>query len=150
VVEPTGLRARTLDATYPWAASYRLFDGVEIRVFHAVEVTDMSRMSPGKEPIYSTLVGDPNLGDLVDLFVSEMPDRIASLQSQLAQCDWENLRRTAHQIKGAAGSYGFAPISPSAAKVEDAIRKTSSEEDIGRAVADLVELCQRAQAKQPG
>ena len=110
----------------------------------------MSSTSLQKEPIYSTLVGDPDLEELVELFVSEMPNRIATLESLLAQCDWDSLRRTAHQLKGAAGSYGFAPISPSAARVEDAVRQASPEEKIGQAVAELVELCQRAQAKQPG
>jgi len=96
------------------------------------------------------LVGDPDLEELVALFVREMPDRVAALESLLADCDWDALRRSAHQLKGAAGSYGFAPISPSAAKVEDAIRQTSSEESIRQAVAELIDLCERAQAKQPG
>lgn len=96
------------------------------------------------ELIYSTLGGDPDLGDIVDLFVEEMPDRINALLAQLQSGDWEALRRTAHQIKGAAGSYGFEAISPGAAVVEMAIRGGEEEARIRESVAALVALCRRA------
>ena len=66
--------------------------------------------------VYSRLAGDPDLGEIVDLFVEEMPERVATLLDQLQAQDWEGLRRTAHQLKGAAGSYGFDMISPCAGR----------------------------------
>ncbi len=74
------------------------------------------------ECIYSRLSGDPDLRDIVEMFVEEMPGRVASLLDHLSDANWEGLRRAAHQLKGAAGSYGFEPISPSAGRVESAIR----------------------------
>ncbi len=96
------------------------------------------------EPLYSTLGGDPDLNDLVTLFVEEMPDRVASIMDLLNHSDWEGLRRAAHQIKGAAGSYGFATISPCAGKLEYAIRDCEPEENIRQAVEELASMCNRA------
>lgn len=106
----------------------------------------MTRTEPTTEPLYSSLAGDPHLGDIVDLFVQEMPGRMANLRDRLNSGDWEGLRRIAHQLKGAAGSYGFDAITPSAAEVEDAIREARPEEEIRRAVDSLVALCDQARA----
>lgn len=97
-------------------------------------------------PLFSTLGSDPDLREIVELFVEEMPDRVSNLFDRLRVCDWEGLRRAAHQLKGAAGSYGFEPITLSAARVEDAIRASRPEEEIRQAIEDLVDLCRRARA----
>ena len=62
--------------------------------------------------VHSSLAADPDLCDLVDRFIQEMPDRINALESQARSRDWQQLSRTAHQLKGAAGSYGFAALTP--------------------------------------
>jgi len=105
----------------------------------------MTSMATSAGPLYSTLDADPDLREIVEMFVEEMPDRTASLLDRLEASDWEGLRRVAHQLKGAAGSYGFEPITHSAAGLEDAIRQSRPEEQIGRMVQDLVALCDRAQ-----
>ena len=99
--------------------------------------------------LYSTLGGDPDLGEIVELFVDEIPDRVANIQNLLEASDWEELRRAAHQLKGAAGSYGFDPISPSAAAIEDAICQEEPEEQIRQMVEDLCSLCSRVRAGTP-
>ena len=62
-------------------------------------------------PLYSQFAEDPDLAELVDVFVEEMPRRVATLLDRLEQADWDSLGRAAHQLKGAAGSYGFGEIS---------------------------------------
>ena len=101
------------------------------------------------EPLYSSLGSDPDLGEIVTMFVDEMPGRIATIEAQAAAGDWDELRRTAHQLKGAAGSYGFDAISPVAAAVEAAIRLASSPEEIRDRVEILVGMCRRATAGAP-
>ncbi|OHB85061.1 MAG: hypothetical protein A2V98_25680 [Planctomycetes bacterium RBG_16_64_12] len=98
------------------------------------------------EPLCSLLGEDPELRDIVELFVEEMAERISSLLDGLNGSDWEGLRRRAHQLKGAAGSYGFPPITDSASRLEEAIRKSHPEGEIRRLVEELVDLCGRAQA----
>jgi HPt (histidine-containing phosphotransfer) domain-containing protein len=98
------------------------------------------------EVLYSTLADDPDLAEIIELFVQEMPERIARLLDRYRKSDREGLRRVAHQLKGAAGSYGFAPISPAAARLEGAIVQSRPEEEISRAMDELIDLCRRARA----
>jgi HPt (histidine-containing phosphotransfer) domain-containing protein len=100
-------------------------------------------------PLYSTLASDPDLGEIVELFVGEMPNRVGSLRERLGETDWEGLRRVAHQLKGAAGSYGFQPITQMAASVEDSIRQAQPEEEIRRLVDELIAMCSSARAGLP-
>jgi HPt (histidine-containing phosphotransfer) domain-containing protein len=100
-------------------------------------------------PIYSTLGTDRELREIVEIFVEEMPDRALALLDRAEARDWEGLRRVAHQLKGAAGSYGFEPITLVAATVEDAVRRSRPEDEILRLVRKLVALCGRAQAHAP-
>lgn len=99
--------------------------------------------------IYSDLGGDPDLGDLVALFVEEMPARTAALRSHWASGDRETLRRAAHQLKGAAGSYGFAPISQAAAAVDAAVRSGVSDAELAELVERLITHCLSARAGTP-
>jgi histidine phosphotransfer protein HptB len=110
----------------------------------------MTGMLEHDEPLYSTLAQDPDLCDIVELFVEEMPGRVAALVDGMSVGDWEQLRRTVHQIKGAAGSYGFAPITQSAAQLEDLIRHSRPEDEIRQAVDELIGLCRRAQTGASG
>jgi HPt (histidine-containing phosphotransfer) domain-containing protein len=94
-------------------------------------------------PLYSRLASDPDLGEIVDMFVDEMPARVAAIADQATAGDREGLRRLVHQLRGAAGSYGFDPISPCAGLVESAIRDGEPEEHIREMVDDLLDLCGR-------
>ncbi len=109
----------------------------------------MNTQSTKSTPIFSTLGSDPDLGELVELFVDEMPERVHNITNLLAQSDWEEIRRAAHQLKGAAGSYGFDAISPSAAIVENKIRGGHDEEEIRQAIEELCDMCLSARAGVP-
>ena len=74
-----------------------------------------------------------------------MPDRVTQFLLLFENAKWEELRRMAHQLKGAAGSYGFEPITEAAARLENAIRQTQPEERIQAAVEEVVQLCRSAQ-----
>ena len=101
------------------------------------------------EPIYSSLGGDADLGQLVEMFVDEMPQRIADLLDRLHTFDWPGLRIVAHQLKGSAGSHGFPLISPAAARLEDALRQQRPYEEIRQFVNEVVELCRCVRAGRP-
>jgi HPt (histidine-containing phosphotransfer) domain-containing protein len=99
--------------------------------------------------LYSSLGGDPDLAELVELFVSEMPQRIEMLARHYETANWEELRRTAHQIKGAAGSYGFHDLTPAAAKLESVIKNHGTEDDITVDLNVLLNLCRSIRAGVP-
>lgn len=99
--------------------------------------------------IHSSLAGDPLLAELVAEFVAEMPSRVARLKRQLDSQDWDGLRRTAHQLKGAAGSYGFDPITPLAHRLEMLLAHGAEPKKLAEAVHELATHCQRITAEVP-
>ncbi len=109
-----------------------------------------SHSSDVAEPIFSSFGTDPDLGEIVELFVEEMPGRVQTLVDEYNSGDWDGLRRTAHQLKGAAGSYGFSAISPAAARLEQALATEEPEDRIRNALEELIDMCGRARAGSPG
>jgi HPt (histidine-containing phosphotransfer) domain-containing protein len=95
------------------------------------------------DAIYSTFATDSWMSELVEMYVAEMPKRIAALEQAFVSGDRVNLKRAVHQMKGAAGSYGFDPLSHSAADLDSAIREGQSPETIRRKFDELIELCRR-------
>jgi HPt (histidine-containing phosphotransfer) domain-containing protein len=102
-----------------------------------------------KQAIYSQLGADADLSELVALFVDEMPERIATLEQAWSSGDLESLRRTAHQMKGAVGSYGFVQLTPLAAAVESAVREQAPEEQIVETLEELIAACRQVRAGLP-
>lgn len=101
------------------------------------------------EFVYSCFADDPEFGELGDLFVGQMPNRIHALETQAESGDWKELRRTAHQLKGSAGSYGFDVITPFAARLEHAARDGCQEEEVLLALDELLGVCRRVRAGAP-
>ena len=99
--------------------------------------------------VYSHLAADPNLGELVDLFVQEMPARINALDAQAKSRNLNQLAEPAHQIKGAADCYGFDEITPYATRLETAAREAQQEEQIVSALDELLRLCRRVRSGKP-
>jgi HPt (histidine-containing phosphotransfer) domain-containing protein len=105
---------------------------------------------PPPGPLYSSYGADPDLGELVALFVNEIPQRVDQLLSDLESGNRSGVQRTAHQLKGAAGSYGFSQVTPYAACVESLIRREEGEDQVRAAIAELVEVCRRMRSGAPG
>jgi len=97
-------------------------------------------------PLYSSLAFDPDLAPLVELFVEDLPDRAEMLLDRLQASDREGLRRAAHQLTGAAGSYGFQDITHRAAVVEQKLGGMAAEEEVAAAVNALIDLLRRARS----
>ncbi len=99
--------------------------------------------------MFSTLAEDPDLAEIVEMFVDEMPDRVENILNCFETQNWEGLRTASHQLKGAAGSYGFGPITPCAGTLESAVKQALPEDEIRQAMNDLVAMCQSARAGTP-
>ena len=93
--------------------------------------------------IYSEFGGDPDMADLVELYVDEMPARVRELKQCADAKDWHAMERLAHQIKGSAGGYGFAPITDGALRLEQVVRASSQEQEIFEALSELLTLCDK-------
>ena len=70
--------------------------------------------------LYSDFADDPDMAELIDLFLDDLPNRVTSLRAALAAGDMAGLRRFAHQLKGAAGGYGYPTLGEAAAALEHA------------------------------
>ena len=103
-------------------------------------------MNDNSSPLCSTLASDPELREIVRLFVAEMPDRIAGFERHLVSGNRAELTRAAHQLKGSAGSHGFTTLSHAAAELESTIKSSASQEVIVSATANLIALCRRVTA----
>ena len=71
-------------------------------------------------PIRSRFAGDEDYRELLEMFVEDIPERIAALQATLEAETWTEMRYLAHQLKGAGGGYGFDSLSQSAGVLEQA------------------------------
>jgi HPt (histidine-containing phosphotransfer) domain-containing protein len=109
----------------------------------------MTQLDTQAELMYSSLASDEDLAEIVEMFVDEMPGRVDMLRHQYEQSDWEELRRTSHQLKGSAGSYGFDQITPAAAKLESALRDGEPQDRIEPLLDAVIALCNLTTAGEP-
>lgn len=96
------------------------------------------------EPIHpiTTTILDADMNEIIEMFIDELPDRVAVFSDAVEQQSWSQVRTISHQLKGAAPGYGFEPIGTAAARVE-ALVDTATLSEIEAAANRLVDLCSR-------
>ena len=109
----------------------------------------MGPIEPGADVFVSPLAGDPELRELIEQFVAELPERLARMRSAACADNLPEVGRLAHQLKGAGGSYGFPQISAAARELERAARELQSATDAWRALDGLAAICGQARAVSP-
>lgn len=100
--------------------------------------------SDGAAPIHSSFASDPEMLELIQMYVEEMPGRIAELEGSWRASRLDDLSRYAHQLKGASAGYGFESIGSAAARLEELTKHT--EPDLAlvrRELTTLLDLCGR-------
>jgi len=95
------------------------------------------------EPVRSEFAGDPEVGDLVELFATGMEARAADLWRRFEAGELEELPRLARQLRAAATGYGFRSLGEAAAEFEEALRTGEDLEAALTEVEKLIDLCQR-------
>jgi HPt (histidine-containing phosphotransfer) domain-containing protein len=100
------------------------------------------------EPLVSDLASDPDMVDLVEMFVDEMPERVSTIEEAVRNTDRELLTSLSHQLKGSAGGYGFSTITEAAGEVEKLAKTEQDLSEIEGAITELLSLCRRASAKK--
>jgi HPt (histidine-containing phosphotransfer) domain-containing protein len=95
-------------------------------------------------PIRSEFADDEDMAELVEFFVGEMNDRIASLEAAASSGDLTQLATLAHQLKGAAGGYGFPGVSDVAGALEKAVKYDARPiDDVKAEIDELIGICRR-------
>ena len=109
----------------------------------------MSQLPKELPPLYSSLVTEPILCEMVASFVDEVPQWASRLQSYWHDQNWDALRRTTHQFSRLAASHGFEQIGPSATALETELDRGAPAAKISRAVEQLLAQCGRLTAAVP-
>lgn len=99
--------------------------------------------------IYSTFVDDPDMMEIVEMFVDEMPERIQALHDALDQNDLTMLSRLAHQMKGAAGGYGFNSVTDAARVAEEAAKANKSGAELTAPFEAMLDLMSKMSSDIP-
>lgn len=108
-----------------------------------------SRHDNGAGPLRSEFENDPDMKELVQEYLTELPQRVKAMEDALNGREAAQLKRLAHQMRGAAGGYGFMPISAAAGAVEERIKQLGEEKPetldaVKGELDELLNLCQRA------
>ena len=93
------------------------------------------------EPLLSDFADDADMMEIIEPFVSGLDERAATMQKALASSDYEALSCVAHQLKGAAGGYGYPSISDAAKVVELGAKSREPASSLETPVARVVSLC---------
>jgi HPt (histidine-containing phosphotransfer) domain-containing protein len=107
-----------------------------------------SRAASKAGGLVSNLAGDPEMAELIRSFVEEIPERVRLVEEYWARHEFGELRRIAHQLKGACGGYGFPQVGQAAANLENGLagRGKDELESVAERVRELVEICRRVRA----
>jgi len=108
-------------------------------------------LQTGAATLRSQFGDDPEMRELVELFVSELPVRTHAISEALNGHQWEQVKRLSHQLKGSSAGYGFPTIGDAAGKVEHLLISGSLSDQqqldaLKSNVNELIGLCLRAAA----
>ena len=146
-----GDRQRCLDAgcteylTKPITRE-RLLQAVTAHALGSAATIPPPAVTASDEQIFSMYEDAAEMHELLDSFVTRLRQNAAEAEAAYAAGNIGELERIAHRLRGAAGSFGFMPISEAAGVVEDTAREGGDTED---ALAHLVLLCRRARTRTP-
>jgi HPt (histidine-containing phosphotransfer) domain-containing protein len=69
-------------------------------------------------PLRGDFHDDPDMHPIVAMFLGELPKRVRDLEAAFETSDLPLFRRLTHQMKGAAGGYGYPSITKAAIALE--------------------------------
>jgi len=114
---------------------------------------DPEHASSSKPAIRSEFAGDPDMQEIIEMFVEEMPQRIRQLRESWVAGQFDTVKCVAHQLKGASGGYGFGVLGTAAGALERgamALASGAAErqlEEVRRQMDELIDLCGRVTAE---
>jgi CheY-like chemotaxis protein len=99
------------------------------------------------EPLLSDFADEADMLELIQMFVDELPERVATIEKAMTEQDLDCVKALAHQLKGSAGGYGFPSITQIAGTVEGTVKMNREMDQVKVAVDALIGLCRRAAVK---
>ncbi len=99
-----------------------------------------------QEALVSQFADDPDMAAILERFVAGLDAQVRAMHEAITDHRYEDLRRAAHRMKGAGGSYGYPALTDAARALEDAAKN----EDPAAATSALRRLTALCQAVQRG
>jgi len=96
-------------------------------------------------PVISALANDPDMVELIDEFVAEIPNMLQGLEKAYSSNDMDTLERLARQLKGQSGACGFESITALAVELEKAAKAQLGQETIYIGLKEVIRFCRAAQ-----
>lgn len=107
-------------------------------------MSDSQVRSAAENWIYSSLADEPDFEELLQFFVSEIPEKQTVFSDLAGRGDIDNLQKEAHKLKGSAGGYGFQGLSVLASQLEESCKFTTRDSaEILRIVDELLDYLAR-------
>lgn len=102
----------------------------------------------GDDAIHSVYENEEGFEEIIAQFVQRLPMHLDQMHRALQASLWDDLRRLAHQLKGAGGSYGYSQLTEDARTLETHA-KAKDAEKANVALAALTDQVRRIQAGAP-
>jgi histidine phosphotransfer protein HptB len=95
--------------------------------------------------VRSQFADDDDFRELLEVFVQGIPEKCEIFRDLRARGATDDIRVMAHQLKGAAGGYGFPGVSTAASKLEESC-KSQKPDAIARSLEELLGYLHRVEA----
>lgn len=95
-------------------------------------------------PLRSLYAEDEVIGEILPVFIKNLPDYLLRLDRSLAQGDLQGAARVCHDLKGTAGGYGYPDIGKTVQRLEGELKAGQQREVVEALVCSLRTLCERA------
>ena len=96
------------------------------------------------EPIISSLIDQPEMAGVVEMFISQIQSRIQKIESALASSDLKSLADEIREIRVHSGTCGFEPIRDAAINIEKRVAEGISLTEIQGDIVKIARLCRAA------
>ena len=110
-----------------------------------INQTSVSQKPPTSvEPLISDFADDPDMVEIIEMFIDGLSDRIESITTAFGNRNFTTVSVIAHQLKGAAGGYGYPSLSELAFEVEHLAKQNADEAQIEEILDLLIGQCRSA------
>jgi HPt (histidine-containing phosphotransfer) domain-containing protein len=99
-------------------------------------------------PIFSDFLDEPGMPKIINMFLDEIPKRIAALEFFFNEDNKDEFCKMIHQLKGAGGGYGFPMITRMASGIEKKFRVPKKEwkQEVQKNLEDFISTLHRIHA----
>jgi signal transduction histidine kinase/DNA-binding response OmpR family regulator len=110
-----------------------LVEGPQSNITQKLNLRTDKRNNIENGTIVSQLSGDPDFSEIIEVFIRNLQNMQASINTALRSSDWVELKNLFHQLKGSGGGAGFPQISDVAGIILGLIR----DQDYGQIESEI-------------